>query len=184
MNPVVHNFSDEDWANKVQEMADLGMKYIIVMGVAYCDVDTPVETFYESKDELFIYNDIGEETVTVINTKDIADKTVSKSDINALKKFNEDCKAPEKLELKEGCRVMLLKNIDVKNNEENPDDDIEKIIEENIKQHIEAKNEEKPDEDVEKIIEENIKINNELKSEENEKNNETNNNEEKPEENE
>ena len=77
-----------------------------------------------------------------------------------------------------------LENIDVKNNEENPDDDIEKIIEENIKQHIEAKNEEKPDEDVEKIIEENIKINNELKSEENEKNNETNNNEEKPEENE
>ena len=31
-----------------------------------------------------------------------------------LKKFNEDCKAPQTLELKEGCRVMLLKNLDIK----------------------------------------------------------------------
>lgn len=69
---------------------------------------------YEAKDELYIYNDIGEASVTVIDTKDIKDKTVSKYDLMALKKFNEDCKAPEKLELKEGCRVMLLKNIDVK----------------------------------------------------------------------
>ena len=69
---------------------------------------------YEAKDELYIYNDIGEESVTVLNTKDITDKNVSKYDLMALKKFNEDCKAPEKLELKEGCRVMLLKNIDVK----------------------------------------------------------------------
>lgn len=69
---------------------------------------------YEAKDELYIYNDIGEPSVTVIDTKNITDKTVSKYDLMALKKFNEDCKAPEKLELKEGCRVMLLKNIDVK----------------------------------------------------------------------
>lgn len=69
---------------------------------------------YEAKDELYIYNDIGESSVTVLNTKDIANTKVSKYDLMALKKFNEDCKAPEKLELKEGCRVMLLKNIDVK----------------------------------------------------------------------
>lgn len=69
---------------------------------------------YEAKDELYIYNDIGEPSVTVIDTKNITDKTVSKYDLMALNKFNEDCKAPEKLELKEGCRVMLLKNIDVK----------------------------------------------------------------------
>ena len=31
-----------------------------------------------------------------------------------MKKFNEDCKAPQTLELKEGCRVMLLKNLDIK----------------------------------------------------------------------
>ena len=68
---------------------------------------------YEAKDELYIYNDIGEESVDIINAKDITDK-ISKYDLMALKKFNEDCKAPEKLELKEGCRVMLLKNIDVK----------------------------------------------------------------------
>lgn len=69
---------------------------------------------YVAKDELYIYNDIGEPSVTILNTKDITDKNVSKYDLMALKKFNEDCKAPEKLELKEGCRVMLLKNIDVK----------------------------------------------------------------------
>lgn len=69
---------------------------------------------YEAKDELYIYNDIGETSVTVLNTKDIANTKISKYDLMALKKFNEDCKAPEKLELKEGCRVMLLKNIDVK----------------------------------------------------------------------
>lgn len=69
---------------------------------------------YEAKDELYIYNDIGESSVTVLNTKDIANTKVGKYDLMALKKFNEDCKAPEKLELKEGCRVMLLKNIDVK----------------------------------------------------------------------
>ena len=69
---------------------------------------------YEAKDELYIYNDVGEQSVTVLNTKDITNKNVNKYDLMALKKFNDDCKAPEKLELKEGCRVMLLKNIDVK----------------------------------------------------------------------
>lgn len=69
---------------------------------------------YEAKDEIYLYNDIGEPSVTVINTKDITDKNISKYDLMALKKFNEDCKAPDKLELKEGCRVMLLKNLDVK----------------------------------------------------------------------
>lgn len=69
---------------------------------------------YEAKDELYIYNDIGEPSVTILNLKEIIDTKVSKYDLMALKKFNEDCKAPEKLELKEGCRVMLLKNIDVK----------------------------------------------------------------------
>ena len=52
--------------------------------------------------------------MTILNLKEITDTKVSKYDLMALKKFNEDCKAPEKLELKEGCRVMLLKNIDVK----------------------------------------------------------------------
>lgn len=67
---------------------------------------------YESKDELYCYDDAGK--CTVINTKDIQESTVNQSDLTALKRFNEDCKAPQKLELKEGCRVMLLKNLDVK----------------------------------------------------------------------
>ena len=69
---------------------------------------------YEAKDELYIYNDIGESSVTILNTKEITNTKVIKYELMVLKKFNEDCKAPEKLELKEGCRVMFLKNIDIK----------------------------------------------------------------------
>jgi len=67
---------------------------------------------YTSKDELFIYDSNDE--CTIIDAKDLTDKKISKLDLIALKKFNEDCKAPQTLELKEGCRVMLLKNIDLK----------------------------------------------------------------------
>lgn len=67
---------------------------------------------YLSKDELYVYD--YKEECTIYDTKDLTDKTISKADLHLLKKFNEDCKAPQTLELKEGCRVMLLKNLDIK----------------------------------------------------------------------
>lgn len=67
---------------------------------------------YTAKDELYLYDK--DENCTIINTESIEDTNISKYDLIYLKRFNEDCKAPLKLELKEGCRVMLLKNLNIK----------------------------------------------------------------------
>lgn len=72
--------------------------------------DRPYE--YESKDELYVYD--YKDECTIYDTKDLTDKKITDYDLKLLKKFNEDCKAPQTLELKEGCRVMLLKNLDIK----------------------------------------------------------------------
>ena len=69
---------------------------------------------FESKDELFIYKEKSKDLISVINLKDTPEQTLNKYDLIALKRFNDDCKAPKTLSLKIGCRVMLLKNINVK----------------------------------------------------------------------
>lgn len=69
---------------------------------------------YKAKDELYVYQDTKEQSKTILNTTEVTDKNISKEDLEELKRFNKYCKAPEKLELKKGCRVMLLKNINVK----------------------------------------------------------------------
>lgn len=68
--------------------------------------------FYPAKDELYIYS--LDDECTILDASDLTNKQITKYDMMALDRFNEDCKAPQNLELKEGCRVMLLKNIDIK----------------------------------------------------------------------
>lgn len=80
---------------------------------AQCFAEIETEPFeYISKDELFIYNR-EQEAVTINLDSSEADK-LSEYDANCVKRFNEDCKAPKILELKVGCRVMLVKNQNIK----------------------------------------------------------------------
>lgn len=67
---------------------------------------------YEAKDELYCYDFTGKCTIKNLNS--VNTEEIDAYDLAALKRFNEDCRASQKLELKEGCRVMLLKNLDVK----------------------------------------------------------------------
>lgn len=48
----------------------------------------------------------------------LLEERVTEEDLESkeYKKFNEDCRIPDKLQIKKGCRVMLLYNLDVKNN--------------------------------------------------------------------
>ena len=48
-NPICHEFSDEQWKEKVRELASLNMKYIVLMGVAITDKQDYTEVFYPSK---------------------------------------------------------------------------------------------------------------------------------------
>lgn len=48
-NPMIHEFSSEQWRAKIQEMAELKMKYIVIMETANFDDDKYHECYYESK---------------------------------------------------------------------------------------------------------------------------------------
>lgn len=67
---------------------------------------------YSSKDELYIYSKHGD--CDVINLDSDEANKISEYDHKCIKRFNEDCKAPRTLELKVGCRVMLVKNQNIK----------------------------------------------------------------------
>ena len=67
---------------------------------------------YKSTDNLYQYS-LVDDSCTVTKITDSEKLKLSQYDLRCLELFNRDCKAPENLELKEGCRVMLLKNIDV-----------------------------------------------------------------------
>lgn len=77
----------------------------------YAEIDSD-EFQYLSKDELFVYNK-DQESVSINLNSSEADR-ISEYDSNCVKRFNEDCKAPRLLELKVGCRVMLVKNQNIK----------------------------------------------------------------------
>lgn len=80
---------------------------------AQCFAEIESEPFeYVSKDELLIYNR-DQEAVSINLDSPEADK-LSEYDRNCVKRFNEDCKATHVLELKVGCRVMLVKNQNIK----------------------------------------------------------------------
>jgi hypothetical protein len=48
-NPMCHEFSDEQWKDKIEELASLNMKYIVLMSVAISDINNVTKTFYDSK---------------------------------------------------------------------------------------------------------------------------------------
>jgi len=68
---------------------------------------------YETFDNLYQYSLI-DDSCTIIKMDDEGQKKITEKDAHCLKQFDRDCKAPLKLELKEGCRVMLLKNLNIK----------------------------------------------------------------------
>ena len=69
---------------------------------------------YKSKDTLYQYS-LTDDTCTAIDLKDDEASNLNQYDAKCIEQFNKDCKAPRNLELKEGCRVILLKNIDISN---------------------------------------------------------------------
>lgn len=67
---------------------------------------------YDSIDFMYSYNSSKKPIQT--NIKDMLDQPDSyQFELEEFKKFNDDCKAPQALTLKNGCRVMLLKNVDL-----------------------------------------------------------------------
>ena len=48
-NPMCHEFSDQQWIDKIEELASLNMKYIVLMSVAISDINNVTKTFYDSK---------------------------------------------------------------------------------------------------------------------------------------
>lgn len=77
----------------------------------YNEVESKPYT-YISKDEYFIYDKYGDCSCVDLNSKEA--NILNNYDISAIDRFNEDCKAPKNLELKVGCRVMLVKNQNIK----------------------------------------------------------------------
>lgn len=78
----------------------------------YNELDT--EPFqYISEDELYVYDNYNEGKVINLNIPSQI-QTLSEYDKKCIERFNEDCKAPQLLELKVGCRVMLVKNQNIK----------------------------------------------------------------------
>ena len=48
-NPMTHEFSEEQWRAKVNEIAELKMKYLVIMETANFDDDKYHECYYNSK---------------------------------------------------------------------------------------------------------------------------------------
>ena len=67
---------------------------------------------YNSTDILYQYS-LLDDTCSSIEINDGTAEKISQTDKWCIEQFEKDCKAPRKLELKEGCRVMLLKNLDL-----------------------------------------------------------------------
>lgn len=63
---------------------------------------------------LFIFNSVDKihrKRTMIMVDKNNLDEKLTKFDLLTLETFDKSCKAPSALELKEGCRVMLLKNL-------------------------------------------------------------------------
>lgn len=70
--------------------------------------------FNSVKKPLFVFNSIDKihrKRSTINVDKNNLDERLTKFDLLTLETFDKSCKAPCALELKEGCRVMLLKNL-------------------------------------------------------------------------
>lgn len=73
---------------------------------------TTTPYYFDAKDEIYLYDD--NKLLQILNVHECLENEISKFDWALVKKFDEECKAPLNLVLKEGCRVMLLQNIDVR----------------------------------------------------------------------
>lgn len=74
-------------------------------------IDEPVHSFV-AVDYIYRYNPDGSEQ-DIIEIPDFnIEKLTGYDEINNLKNLDKNCKAPKELQLKEGCKVMLLKNLD------------------------------------------------------------------------
>ena len=68
---------------------------------------------YKSTDTLYQYDFEDDDKFKTITLNDDEIEKLSIYDKKCVEQFNMDCKAPENLVLKEGCRVMLLQNLDL-----------------------------------------------------------------------
>jgi len=73
--------------------------------------------FNSVQKSLFTFNSLDKihrkKSIIEVNKNNLSDK-LTKFDLMTLETFEKSCKAPSALELKEGCRVMLLKNLNFK----------------------------------------------------------------------
>lgn len=46
-NPIIHGFDDEQWKEKIRELASLNMKYVVILATAYTD-DVIQESYFKS----------------------------------------------------------------------------------------------------------------------------------------
>lgn len=67
---------------------------------------------FNSTDTLYQYS-LLDDTCSAIEINEDNLSKISQVDKWCIEQFERDCKAPHNLELKEGCRVMLLKNLDL-----------------------------------------------------------------------
>ncbi len=67
---------------------------------------------YKSLDTFYLYSDL-DGICHTLELNENASAKLSPKDYKCYEQFDRDCKAPKTLELKEGCRVMLLKNLNI-----------------------------------------------------------------------
>jgi ATP-dependent DNA helicase PIF1 len=68
---------------------------------------------YDAVDMLHQYS-ILDDSCTILKINENSEIKLNNYDAKCIQQFDKDCKAPKHLELKEGCRVMLLTNLDIK----------------------------------------------------------------------
>ncbi len=68
---------------------------------------------YESVDIMYVKNNYDEEKINEIRINEETYKNLSADDVKCYMQFEKNCKIPKILELKEGCKVILLRNIDI-----------------------------------------------------------------------
>jgi len=99
-SPILHIFSTNNEADKHNNWK-------------FDQIDKPSQKF-TSVDKIYNYKADG--SVNEILIRDDNNKFKNKADLKALENLDKDCKAPRVLELKEGCKVMLLKNLNFQKN--------------------------------------------------------------------
>lgn len=98
-SPIIHIFSTNEEADGYNDFR-------------FSKIKQPVCEF-QALDKVYHHNKDGSVIETLVRGETIFQ---NKSDLSAVEKLDRDCKAPRILQLKVGCRVMLLKNISFERN--------------------------------------------------------------------